>query len=55
MHSGWVFALAVSPDGRFVYSGSGDKTLKQCFTGHVKQCDASSGAVRTVAWRCGSV
>jgi uncharacterized protein YjbI with pentapeptide repeats len=39
-----VSAVAVSPDGRFVYSGSSDKT--------VKQWETSSGAVRAVAWRC---
>ena len=27
-HSGWVNAVAVSPDGKHVISGSGDKTLK---------------------------
>ncbi len=45
-HSGFVAALAVSPDSRFVYSGSfsPDKT--------VKQWDASCGAVRSVALSC---
>ncbi len=36
-HSNPVNAVAVSPDGRFVYSGSQDET--------VKQWEASSGAV----------
>jgi hypothetical protein len=26
----WIRVVAVSPDGRFVYSGSSDKALKQC-------------------------
>ncbi len=45
-HSDWVMALAVSPDGRFVYSGSHvhDKT--------VKQWDAATGEVRAWRWRC---
>ncbi len=28
-HSGWIYALSVSPDGRYVFSGSADKTVKQ--------------------------
>ncbi len=43
-HLSAVRAVAVSPDGRFVYSGSRDKTVKQFFT-------ASSGTVRDVALR----
>ncbi len=39
-HSHWVMSVAVSPDGRFVYSGSYDNT--------VKQWESSSGAVRAV-------
>ncbi len=45
-HSSYVEAVAVSPDGCFIYSGS-DKT--------VRQWEASSGAVRAVMWRCGGV
>ncbi len=51
-HFGGVNAVAVSPDGRFVYSGSYDKTVKRCLTGYVKPWKASSGTVRPVAWRC---
>ncbi len=40
-HSDCVRAVCVSADGRFVYSGSDDKT--------VKQWEASTGAVRSVA------
>jgi hypothetical protein len=40
-HAGKVFAVAVSPDGRFVYSGSSDTSLKQW--------DALSGAVCAAA------
>jgi WD40 repeat protein len=43
-HSGGVHAVAVSPDGRFLYFGGYDET--------VKQWEASSGTVRAVAWRC---
>ncbi len=42
-----VLAVAVSCDGRYVYSGNDDET--------VKQWDVSSGAVRAVPLRCGSV
>jgi WD40 repeat protein len=28
-HTGSVYAVAVSPDGQFVYSGSSDNTVKQ--------------------------
>jgi WD40 repeat protein len=27
-HTGWVNAVAVSPDGRFIVSGSDDRTVK---------------------------
>jgi WD40 repeat protein len=40
-HSGSIMSLIVSPDGRFVYSGSSGKT--------VEQWDASNGAVRAAA------
>ncbi len=46
-HLGSVYALAVSPDGRSVYSGSDDNT--------VKQLDVSSGAVGAVVGHCGGV
>jgi hypothetical protein len=46
-HSQMVTAVAVAPDGRFVYSCSNDET--------VKQWDTSNGAVRVLAWRCGGV
>ncbi len=43
-HTSWVQAVAVSPDGCFVFSGGDDKTLTQW--------DVLSGAVRahTAAW-----
>ncbi len=55
-HSGAVLALAASPDGRFVYSGSYE-TVKQDLTpslgrsgtakpNNVMQWDATSGTVR---------
>ncbi len=46
-HSDLVRSLAVSPDGRFVYSGSDDKT--------VKQWEVSNGAVRPAVLRRGGV
>jgi WD40 repeat protein len=42
-HSDCVRALAASPDGRSVYSGSYDKTIIQW--------ESSSGAVRAVCKR----
>ena len=45
-HTGTVFAVTVSPDGRFVFSGSADET--------VRQWQAESGEVRGgCVWRVG--
>jgi WD40 repeat protein len=46
-HPDYVNAVAVSPDGRFVYSGADDNT--------VKQWDTSSGAVCAAAWSCDAI
>ncbi len=47
--SGSISAVAVSPDGRFVYIGSDDNTVKQYVAG--QQMEASNGTVRAVR-RC---
>jgi hypothetical protein len=47
-HNDSVKAVAVSPDGSFVYSGSRDENAEQ---GSVKQWEAASGSVRAVACR----
>ena len=44
-HTDGVYSLAVSPDGQYVFSGSGDKTIKQW--------DVSSGSeVRSLSGEC---
>ena len=34
-HAGSVFSVAYSPDGVYIVSGSGDKTIKVCICIHV--------------------
>ncbi|RME76566.1 MAG: hypothetical protein D6784_05530, partial [Chloroflexi bacterium] len=41
-HTGWVRAVAVSPDGRWIVSGSSDRTLRAW--------DLESGQSRLLFW-----
>lgn len=51
-HTDWVSSIAISPDSKFILSGSSDKTMVmyEIATGKVHKYEEQKGSVSSVAW-----